>query len=87
MLAVQHTENVNIIQYLCNIFKNTIDINMVDKDGDTALMFAVKRDKNIEVIQYLCTTFKDAIDINKQNNIGQTTFVLAAQYIINDKVI
>ena len=65
MLAVQHTENVNIIQYLCNTFKNTIDINKTNEFGYTALMVAAHYNANIEILLYLYNIFKDVINVNK----------------------
>ena len=52
MLAIVLEVHVDIIQYVCMRFYDTIDINKQDNDGYTALILAVQYDTN--VIQLLC---------------------------------
>ena len=65
MLAAWNNTNVEVTQYLYNTFKDVIDINKQNKDGDTAFTLAAWNNTNLEIIQYLYNTFKDTIDINK----------------------
>ena len=79
MFAVAFTSNVELIQYLYDTFKVTIDINIQDNEGNTPLMLAVAQNANIEVIGYLCYTFIGQININKQNKQGSTALFLAVK--------
>ena len=59
---------------------NTVDINLQDEDGNTALIFACKND-NYDIVKLLVDK---GADINVQNNNGISP-LLAACYNINDK--
>ena len=57
MLAAKNNINIEVIQYLCETFKDTIDIDKKDNNGYTAFMLAAKYNKNENVIRYLYDIF------------------------------
>ena len=80
ILAITHfsTNTINIIKLL--LLDKTIDINMVNNDGNTALMLASLYVK-IDIVKLLL--LKQGIDINMVNNDGNNALILAKNADIN----
>ena len=59
-------------------FKDSIDINQIDEDGNTALMNACGNEdsEGSDIIKLLVKNFKDSIDINRTNNEGNTALMI-----------
>ena len=51
--------SVKAVEYLCDTFKDRIDINKQDNDGKTALILAVQHSNNAKIIQCLCDILID----------------------------
>lgn len=65
------------VKYLLNTFEETIDVNIKDKNGYTALMYAAQSANKYDVLNYLISNYKDKIDFNASNNCGDSALDFA----------
>lgn len=85
LIHVIKSNSIKQVEDIINNYSNAqnVDINKLNKDGNTTFMLAAQYSTNVEIIQYLRNTFKDMIDLNKQDNNGRNTLMLTVKYNTN----
>ena len=66
--------NYEIIEYLVENFRDCININQVDENGNTVIMRCLYHGHH-EILEFLIKNFKDSININQVNNVGETPLI------------
>lgn len=80
MQAVFKNCNVELVE---KIISKTQNINEVDNDGWSALMYAARHCKNVQIIDMLV---KNGADVNLQTKQGTTALMMAVKYNSGDVV-
>lgn len=78
-IAAQNS-SLDIAQILCEqAIKINLDLNSVNKDGETALFIAVKKG-DAELTKVLCNQVENKLDLNRLNNAGWGALHVAAEH-------
>ena len=73
--ALMNASDKGHLEIVKHLLENEADINIINKDGDNALMCASFGRNNVEVVKYL---IKNNAKVNIENKEGKTALDLAA---------